>query len=63
MKDPSVFWSIVLILGFFGWIGSVIAIIFRGIDDNDRLVKKKALFWYIIFVICYAFWVIGMRLA
>jgi hypothetical protein len=63
MKDPSTFWSIILIIGFFGWIGSVFAFIFKAIDENDRLIKKKALFWYVIFVICYALWIIGMRQA
>ncbi|OGL49787.1 MAG: hypothetical protein A2161_01275 [Candidatus Schekmanbacteria bacterium RBG_13_48_7] len=63
MKDPSLSWSIVLIFGFLGWIGSVFAFIFNAIDENDRLIKRKALFWYIIFVIFYALWIIGMRKA
>jgi len=63
MKDPSVFWSIVLILGFFGWIGTVFLFIFKAIDENDRLIKKRALLLYIVFVFCYALWVIGMKQA
>lgn len=58
--EVSTFWSLIVVLGFFGWIGSTIALIFKGIDDNSRLVKRKALFWGIMIVACYALWVAGL---
>mgnify|MGYP000975965433 CR=1 FL=1 len=58
--EISTFWSLIVVFGFFGWIGSTVALIFRGIDDNNRLVKRKALFWGIMIVVCYALWVTGL---
>ncbi len=58
--EISTFWSLIVVFGFFGWIGSTVGLIFRGIDDNNRLVKRKALFWGIMIVVCYALWVTGL---
>lgn len=60
-SEISTFWSIIVELGFFGWIGSTIAFIFRGIDENDHLVKRKALFWGVSIVVFYALWIIGLN--
>jgi hypothetical protein len=59
--EISLFWSVVVEIGFFGWIGSTIALIFKGIDDSNKLVKKKALFWGIMIVLFYACWVTGLH--
>lgn len=59
--EISTFWSVMIEIGFFGWIGSTIALIFKGIDDNNKLVKKKALFWGIMIVLFYALWVTGLH--
>jgi hypothetical protein len=58
--EISTFWSVVVEIGFFGWIGSTIALIFKGINDENRLNKKQALFWGIMIVIFYALWVAGL---
>ncbi len=58
--EISTFWSVVVEIGFFGWIGSTIALIFNGFDDSDALIKKKALFWGILIVVFYAIWIIGL---
>jgi hypothetical protein len=39
---PSVGWSVVAILGLFLWIGAAVALIVRGIDENDRFRPKIA---------------------
>jgi hypothetical protein len=59
--EISTFWSIIVEVGFFGWIGSTIALIFKGIDDQNNLVKKKALFWGVMIVFFYALWVTGLH--
>jgi hypothetical protein len=58
--EISTFWSILVEIGFFGWIGSTIALIFRGFDEDNNLNKKKALFWGVLIVIFYALWVAGL---
>jgi hypothetical protein len=40
---PSVGWSIVALIGLFGWIGAAVLFILRAIDENDRLRPKIAL--------------------
>ena len=40
---PSVGWSIVALIGLFGWIGAAVLFILRAIDENDRLRPKVAL--------------------
>lgn len=61
--EPSVGWSLILIIGFFGWVGSTIGFIFQGITKENRLDKRKALFWGVTIVIFYAFWVLGLYFA
>lgn len=61
--EPSTGWSLVLLVGFFGWVGSTVAFIFKGITKDNHLDKKKALFWGSAIVIFYAFWVLGLNFA
>ena len=57
---PSVFWSIVLEIGFFGWVGSALLFIFQAIDENERLVKRKAILWGTLLIVSYGLWVVGL---
>lgn len=61
--EPSVGWSLIVIIGFFGWIGSTIGFIFRGITKDNRLNTKVALRWGIFIVLFYVLWVIGLYFA
>ncbi|MFC1852810.1 hypothetical protein ACFL27_21645 [candidate division CSSED10-310 bacterium] len=61
--EPSIEWSLILIIGFFGWIGSTIGFIFRGITQENRLHKKRAFRWGILIVFFYALWVLGLYFA
>ena len=61
--EISTFWSVIVEIGFFGWIGSTIAFIFRGLTEDNKLVKRKAFFWGILIVLFYAIWIIGLRKA
>lgn len=58
--EISTFWSLVVIIGFFGWIGSAFAFIFKAIDAENRLVKRNALIWGVLIVVFYALWVAGL---
>lgn len=60
---PSVFWSIVLLAGFFGWIGAAFAFIYRGLDAEGRLVRPMAARWGSAVVVGIAVWVLGMVMA
>jgi hypothetical protein len=41
-EAPSVGWSVIAILGLFVWIGAAVALIVRGVDENDRFRPKIA---------------------
>lgn len=60
---PDPFWSVVLEVGFLGWIGGAVGFIFQAITQEGRLHRRKALGWGGLIVICYALWVIGMAWA
>jgi hypothetical protein len=60
-RDISTFWSIMVEIGFLGWIGCTITFIFQALTEDNKLVKDKALFWGIMIVIFYAIWVAGLK--
>jgi len=61
--EPSVGWSLVMIIGFFGWIGCTIGFIFQGITKDNKLNKRPALTWGVLIVVFYALWIIGLYFA
>lgn len=60
---PSVPWSIVLLAGFFGWIGAAFAFVYRGLDAEGKLLRPAAMRWAGLVVLGIAVWVIGMVMA
>ena len=60
VEDISTFWSVIVEIGFLGWVGCTIAFIFKAIDENNRLVKKNAALFGILIVIFYALFVAGL---
>ncbi len=60
VQEVSTFWSLIVVAGFLGWIGSVISFIFRAIDENDHLINRRAIFWGSLTILFYALWVIGL---
>jgi hypothetical protein len=62
-EAPSVPWSIVLLLGFFGWVGAAFGLVYRGLDDRGRPVPRDALRWAAGLVAGLLVWVLGMALA
>ena len=59
---PSVFWTIVLEVGFIGWIGSAIGFLMLSLRGGQtvRLRSAPAIFWGLMVVAFYALWIIGM---
>lgn len=61
--QPDPFWSLLLIAGFFLWIGAVLYFIFRGLDRSLRPVRDHALRGAWMFLVGMAMWIAGMFLA
>jgi tetratricopeptide (TPR) repeat protein len=60
-KDrPDYFWSVVLEVGFFGWVGAVVGFIMQVFQGEKGFVVRRALGWGSLFLISYATWIIGM---
>jgi hypothetical protein len=58
--EPDVFWSVLLEIGFLGWIGCSIAFIFRAFSGQKGFNVKAALGWGIFVIFFYALWIVGM---
>ena len=66
-KDPSpkIFWTILLEIGFLGWVGSVIGFIMfplRRKEENQSL-TSSFLVWIGLTIVFFAFWIFGMMKA
>jgi hypothetical protein len=61
-QRPPVGWTLVLLLGFFLWVGSAFAFATRAIDEEDRWVRREAWRWGGLVVVGLALWFVGMAL-
>lgn len=63
VPTPDVGWSVALLVGFFGWVGSAATFFWRGFTPEGRLVGRPALLWGALVVGFFALWVVGMTQA
>jgi hypothetical protein len=57
---PDVVWSIMVTIGFLGWIGSTIGLILQAFRGEKRTKIKPTLFWVILIITFYSLWIISM---
>lgn len=58
--EPDVLWSLICEIGFIGWIGCSIGLIFRAFTGPRGFNPGQALGWGIFIILFYALWVVGM---
>jgi hypothetical protein len=58
-RAPDPFWSILVEFCFFGWLGSVVLIIFKGFSDNGKIHKKFVLYGMLSFLLSFSIWVVA----
>lgn len=63
VPEPSVLWTVVLLVGFFSWVFAAFAFSVRAVDQHDRWVLPQARKWGAIIVVGFALFVLGMALA
>ena len=61
-NDPDILWTIILEIGLFSWIGTILAFIFIYLGPVKTKIKyiKTVWFWTILSVFSYSIWIIGM---
>lgn len=64
-KTPGIFWSIIVEVGFFGWIGSVIGFIIFALASNKEGKKSylSGFRWIALGSVFYFLWIVGMMRA
>jgi hypothetical protein len=62
-EAPSVLWSIVAILGFATWIGGGFWFAFRGVGEDDKLVRREAARAGALVAVGLIVWMLGLYLA
>jgi hypothetical protein len=59
---PSSFWSAVVVIGFLGWIGSLIGLILVAFRQGS-VRDGKGIFWLGFSFLCFILWLVGMTKA
>jgi|GEM_PF-218879 len=62
VRGPDIFWSVILLIGFLGWVGSVIAFILCGglASYRSRVLNGSNFKWIGLWAVCFAAWIVGM---
>jgi len=61
-NDPDILWAVLLEIGLFGWIASVLGfvLLFLGATDRSDRFIHSFYFWILLGVFSYSLWIIGM---
>jgi hypothetical protein len=59
---PHLGWSILLEIGFLGWVGATVGLIWYVVDEAGNFARRQGLLWGSLIAIFFALWLIGMRL-
>jgi hypothetical protein len=59
---PHLGWSILTEIGFLGWIGATIGLIWYVVDETGHLVRRQGVLWGSLMAVFFTLWLIGMRL-
>jgi hypothetical protein len=62
VRGPDIFWSIMLLIGVLGWIGSVIAFLLSGYQSSQeiKVLNVSNFKWIALWAVCFAVWIVGM---
>ena len=58
---PKIGWSVVVVLGFFSWVGCAVGFIFRSYNSEGKIVKPKAsIGWGAGILLFFMIWILSM---
>ncbi|MEJ2683898.1 MAG: hypothetical protein P8Z71_05830 [Candidatus Sulfobium sp.] len=59
-RAPAPGWAVVVEASFFGWVASVVFVIFRGFDEKGMMRARPALYGFLFFTLSFTLWVISL---
>ena len=59
---PHLGWSILVEIGFLGWVGATVGLIWSVVDEQGHFARRQGLLWGSLLAIFFALWLISMRL-
>ena len=59
---PHLGWSILVEIGFLGWVGATVCLIWHVVDEQGNFVRQQGFLWGSLLALFFALWIIGMRL-
>jgi hypothetical protein len=59
---PHLGWSILVEIGFLGWVGATVGLIWYVVDEAGNFARRQGLLWGSLIAVFFALWLIGMRL-
>jgi hypothetical protein len=54
------FWSIILLLGLFGWIASTLLFIFKAFPSREEFLGRHAVTWGGCVFVSFVIWIVGL---
>jgi hypothetical protein len=58
-RAPDPFWAVLVEIGFFGWVGSVVFLIFKGFSDDGKI-RKASVYGIVSFLLTFGVWVAAL---
>ena len=58
---PHLGWSVLAEIGFLGWVGATVGLIWSAVDAQGQFVRRQGVLWGSLLALFFALWLIGMR--
>ena len=58
---PYLGWSVLVEIGFLGWVGATVGLIWYVVDEQGHFARRQGLLWGSLLAIFFALWLISMR--
>ena len=59
---PHLGWSILVEIGFLGWVGAAVGLLWYVVDGQGNFVRRQGILWGSLLAVFFALWLISMRL-
>lgn len=56
----DIIWSIILIVGLFGWVASTLVFIFKAFPELGRFEVQQARKWGLVVAVSFIVWIVGL---